>query len=209
MQRFSFGRIVAVGAFLAAAAPAAQAQAPVPQCTQLGGAFTAEQIVAACTAVIQSGKVQGPALAALLTFRGYAQEEMDQPELAIADFSAAIELEPTAARFDARCSTRSLEDQLEAALADCNEALKRTPQSADVLDSRGFVYMKMGRYDEAIIDLNAALALKPGFTNAMFTRGIAKLRKGDSISGLADIAAAKAIELGVGDRFQFYGVSEK
>lgn len=203
MQALSFGRIATVALFFVLAGPA-QAQ----QCTALGGAFTAEQIVPACTAAIQAGGTP-PVTAQLLTLRAYAHEELDKPDLAIADFTAAIALQPTAARYDARCSTRALENQLPEALSDCNEALKMQPGFAEALDSRGFVYLQMGRYDEAIVDFNAALAIVPGYTNSIYSRGIAKIRKGDPVSGLADLAAAKAIELGIGDRFQFYGVSEK
>ncbi len=207
MKKFLFAAVFVTGTF-SSLASVAHAQMN-PACTWLGAAYTEEQIAQACTSEIQSGKYQGSVLSALLTYRGFAHEKLDRADLAIADYTAAIALEPTAARFDARCSVLALEDKFQEALADCNEALKFNPTSPDALDSRGFVYLKLGRLDEAIVDFNAALNLAPGFTNAMFSRGVAKLRKGDAVGGLADIASAKAIELGIGERFEFYGVVAK
>ena len=96
---------------------------------------------------------------------------------------------------------------LNLALADCNEALRLSPGSADARDSRGFVYLRLGRHDEAIIDYNEALRLRPNFQNALYGRGLARMRKGDTIAGLADIAASKGFEVAIAERFGFYGVT--
>ena len=49
--------------------------------------------------------------------------------------------------------------RLQEALADCNEALKLKPDYINALDSRGFVQLRMGKYDEAIADYDAALQI--------------------------------------------------
>jgi tetratricopeptide (TPR) repeat protein len=94
---------------------------------------------------------------------------------------------------------------LQAALSDCNEALRLKPDSA-TLDSRGLTYLKMGQWDSAIDDYSSALRLDPKLASSLYGRGLAKLKKGDTAGGNADIAAAEAIEANVVEDFARYGV---
>jgi len=73
-----------------------------------------------------------------------------------------------------------------------------------VLDSRGFVYLKLGQFDNAIADYNAVLKLKPKLAISLYNRGLAKQKKGDSAGGDADIAAAKAIDPKIADKLTGY-----
>lgn len=200
-------RFLCSACLLAGFASTASAQTPEQLCANATGQYTSEQRITGCSAAIRSGKYLGAALAAYYTHRATAYDYEDDFEKAIVDYSEAIRLEPTVRRYDARCSSRSIVNQLDLALADCNSALKVAPRDPDALDSRGFVYLKLGRFDEAIIDYNTALSVRPSFQNALFGRGIARLRKGDSAGGNADIAAAKAIEAEVAERFSEYGVA--
>ena len=97
--------------------------------------------------------------------------------------------------------------QLQAALSDCNEALRLRPDFANALDSRGFVHLKSGRYDEAIVDYDAALRLDPKKLASLYGRGMAKRRKQDIAGGNADIAAARALKPEISMDFARYGVS--
>ena len=49
--------------------------------------------------------------------------------------------------WNGRCWTRALAGPLQAALADCNEALRLQPNVAATWDSRGFTYLKMAQWD--------------------------------------------------------------
>jgi tetratricopeptide (TPR) repeat protein len=95
---------------------------------------------------------------------------------------------------------------LQAALGDCNEALRLKPDVAATLDSRGLTYLKMGQWDSAIDDYSSALRLDPKLASSLYGRGLAKLKKGDTAGGTADIAAAEAIEANVVEGFARYGV---
>ena len=97
--------------------------------------------------------------------------------------------------------------QLQPALADCNEALRLRPDFANALDSRGFVHLKAGRYDEAIADYDAALRIDPKKVASLYGRGMAKRRKQDFAGGNADIAAARALKPDVSAEFARYGIS--
>ena len=76
----------------------------------------------------------------------------------------------------------------------------------DVLDTRGFVNLRLGRADDAIKDYDAALKLDPKLAGALYGRGLAKMRKGDRAGGSADVAAAKRIRSDIAEEFSRYGV---
>ena len=91
------------------------------------------------------------------------------------------------------------------ALADCNAALKIKADAADVLDTRGFVYLKLGQTDNAIKDFDAALKGDPKLAVSLYGRGLAKLRRGDRNGGNSDMAAAQAIKFDIAEAFSRYG----
>ena len=108
---------------------------------------------------------------------------------------------------DDRCWARAeWGRELDAALADCNAALALKPGSPAILDSRGFVQLRLGQYDQAIDDYDAALAIAPRMANSLFGRGLAEMFAGRTAEGGADIAVAKGVEPGVEARFAGYGV---
>ena len=66
------------------------------------------------------------------------------------DYGHVTKLQPqNAAAWNSRCWTRATIGRLQDALGDCNEALKLKPDYINALDSRGFVLLRMGKYDEA------------------------------------------------------------
>jgi tetratricopeptide (TPR) repeat protein len=97
-------------------------------------------------------------------------------------------------------------DQLQAALKDCEEALRIRPVYPDALDSRGFVHLKSGRFARAIADFNAALQGNNRLVSSLYLRGVAKLRSGMTADGNKDIAAAKNLNPGIADQFAKYGI---
>ncbi len=93
-----------------------------------------------------------------------------------------------------RCWARVLTGQgLDQALDDCTFAVRRRPKGADFLESRGFVYLRQGRYDKAARDYDAALALDPKLAWALYGRGLARQHLGQAAAGAADVAAATAL----------------
>ncbi|HRF07765.1 MAG TPA: tetratricopeptide repeat protein [Xanthobacteraceae bacterium] len=126
----------------------------------------------------------------------------------LADFSTAIILAPDHPEaHNGRCWLRAtFGRELPEALDDCNNAIKIISDDPDFLDSRGFVYFRMRRYDDAIADYNAALKIAPQKAHSLFGRGLAKLGKGDQAGSAADIAAAKAINADIAARYESYGV---
>lgn len=129
---------------------------------------------------------------------GRTDEFIDQLQL----LDDALSRDPiNASLLNNRCWLRVInDDDLDAALADCNAAVRIDPRSAAALDSRGLVHLKRGEFALAIADYDAALALEPGRGHYLYGRGIARLRLGQT-EGQADLAAGEAAEPGIGGTY--------
>ena len=132
----------------------------------------------------------------LLVAQSY--EAADIPESAIASYNQWIDANPKDERLafalNGRCWARAeLNRELDQALSDCNRALRLRPGTADILDSRGLVNLRLGHYDLAIADYDAALKLRPKTAWSLFGRGLAELKLGNTAKGQADLKAAAEI----------------
>jgi tetratricopeptide (TPR) repeat protein len=96
--------------------------------------------------------------------------------------------------------------QLDAAMADCNEAIRLDPKNAEALDSRGFVNFRMANYPAAIADYTAALAIDSKQASSLYMRGIAEAKQGNKAASDADVAAAKAIDPQVSAGYDSMGI---
>lgn len=92
--------------------------------------------------------------------------------------------------------------RLEQALLDCDAALALSPESAAILDSRGMVLLRLGRFEDAIAAYDAALAKAPTLVPSLYGRGLARAALGDAAGGQADIEAALAIRPRAADDFR-------
>ena len=123
-----------------------------------------------------------------------------------------------------RCWLRAKANQdLPEALEDCNQALALTPSAAAemgtfigtklapenpaFLDSRGLVYLRLGRLKDAIRDYDSALNTDPRMSTSLYGRGLAELRLGDKTSGQADLAAAQKLYPGIAQDFAGMGLT--
>jgi tetratricopeptide (TPR) repeat protein len=94
---------------------------------------------------------------------------------------------------------------LDAALKECNEAVRLGPDSMAALDSRAFVLLRLGRIDEALADYGKALATRPMAPSYM-GRAIAFTRKGDQARAAADRNEALKLDPHAETRFAEYGL---
>jgi tetratricopeptide (TPR) repeat protein len=140
--------------------------------------------------------------------RGAAYQRKGDFARAAADYGEVTRLQPNNLdAWSARCWVRAISpNQAPQALSDCNAALKIKADAADVLDTRGFVYLKLGQTDNAIKDFDAALKADPKLAGSLYGRGIAKTRKGDRNGAGTDFAAAKAIKPDIAEEFARYGL---
>jgi tetratricopeptide (TPR) repeat protein len=124
------------------------------------------------------------------------------------DMDASVTAAPSAAEpLNSRCWYRATNGrELDAALKDCNAALKLKPGESAYLDSRGMVQLRLGRFSASISDYDAALKTRPTQAASLYGRGLARLKAGDPKGGAADLAAAKAASPEVEAEFAGYGL---
>jgi tetratricopeptide (TPR) repeat protein len=143
-----------------------------------------------------------------LVARGIAYARNGQDAPAQRDFAAARRPDLNSAQLNNMCWAKAIAGvALESALADCEAALRLSPDSATALDSRGFVLLRLGRLDEAIGDFDRALARAPSQAASLFARAVAYARKGDRAHSQADLAAAERIAPRIREIYAGYGVT--
>jgi tetratricopeptide (TPR) repeat protein/predicted aspartyl protease len=109
-----------------------------------------------------------------------------------------------------RCWLRTMSNQhLEQAQSDCNAALRLNPGMANALDSRGFLWLRQGKYDKSIADFDAALKIAPKGAWSLYGRGIDELRIGKLSEGKADIDAAIALLPDIAAQASRYGIAPR
>ena len=140
--------------------------------------------------------------------RGATYQRKGDYARAAADYGEVTKLQPNNIdAWSARCWVRAMTPgQAQQALSDCDQALKIKADVPDVLDTRGFVNLKLNQFDNAIKDYDAALKLDAKQAGSLYGRGLAKLRKGDRNGGTADINAAKGMKAGIAEEFARYGL---
>ncbi len=120
--------------------------------------------------------------------RAEACQSMGRYELAHADFSEAIKLDPE----DADCYSSRAEclkewyenssksDLIDQALADFDQAIRLDPEDSSFVTERGTMYRAAGRLQEAIDDFSTAIERDAESIYALSQRGQAYLECGDA-----------------------------
>lgn len=131
-------------------------------------------------------------------------------KLALRQFDRWIAWHPEDARISSalnnRCWFSAVGNyDLPKGLEDCNRVLDRVPNSANLLNSRAYVRLRMGQMDKAIADFNAALKLMPKYAWALYGRGVAERQKGLAHQSQVDVAAATALDAEIVDKGRRFG----
>lgn len=143
----------------------------------------------------------------LLTLRAIAYEKSGNSALADKDLAKARFEANTPEALNNMCwELATAGVSLASALDNCDAALAKLPGDVGFLTSRGFVLMKLGRYDDAISAYDRALKVNPWISTALYGRGICELRTGKNDAGQADIRTAMAMSYIVADDFAHYGL---
>lgn len=142
-----------------------------------------------------------PIKAELLAVAGRSEEA-----LSVID-AANAEKPGTPSLLNSACWVRAiLSTQLDSALKSCTKAIELADSGASILDSRGVVYFRMGRFDEAIADFDAALRLAPGLAPSLYMRGLSKVALDKREDGLRDLANAAVIRPEIAKEYEAYGL---
>lgn len=134
--------------------------------------------------------------------RSSAYEETKQYDLAISDASSAIAIMPdNAEAWNDRCWTRAVSGDLQNALPDCQKSLQLAPHDAGVLDSTGFVYLKLKNYPAAVTSYQSALAQNPKLATSLYGKGLAEQAAGNEAQATQDIEAAQRLDANIATEF--------
>ncbi|MFN8372113.1 MAG: tetratricopeptide repeat protein [Anaerolineae bacterium] len=95
----------------------------------------------------------------LLGMRGVALLSLGKAELAIADFSKALELRPTPDTYINRAIAYRDEGEFDLSIADCDEALRLRPQDISVHYEKAVTYRESGEYADAIASFKTVMAV--------------------------------------------------
>ncbi|MEZ5972016.1 MAG: tetratricopeptide repeat protein [Hyphomonadaceae bacterium] len=150
-----------------------------------------------------------PGLQAALDSRAAAlQQRLTSFEQDIARLDQRLQQTPRDPELlNGRCWLRVINnDNLDAALADCNASLAVRPNDPNVLDSRGLVQYKRGDYAAALADYDAAVRLAPDSGHFLYGRGLTRIALGMTEEGAADQARAEELAPGIARQYQSYNI---
>jgi tetratricopeptide (TPR) repeat protein len=172
----AFGLVV-----LPAAAPAADFATLVAQCASPDP----RTAIAACTDIIAAGDDMGAQRFTALTARARAELGLDEPDLTIADDTAALAINPQSGQaFETRGRAYDVKSNFTAAIADETQAVKYLPQNLDAVYWLGVVEDDAGSFKQAVVDQTKAIALSPYAEGAYIERAL-------DYDGLGDLTAER------------------
>jgi tetratricopeptide (TPR) repeat protein len=179
---------------LHASRTAAQTQQQIDWCNNSANAFSVDQQLVGCTALVESGRASAQDRAAAYTNRCWAYSDKGDPDRAITDCNEAIRLDPKLANaYLNRGKAHSDKSDFDKAVGDYDQAIELNPKSSMAYNDLCDAYLDKGDNDQAIADCNRAIQLDPTFALAYRNRGNAYRYKGEVGSASADYN--QAIEL--------------
>ncbi|MBB4314727.1 tetratricopeptide repeat protein [Roseospira marina] len=112
---------------------------------------------------LEAGETDPAAVWPILYRRGIAHERAGAWDAARADFERALELEPNQPEVLNYLGYSLMDrgENIEQALEMVREAVRQRPDDGYIVDSLGWGYYLLGRYDEAVEELERAVALRP------------------------------------------------
>jgi tetratricopeptide (TPR) repeat protein len=150
-----------------------------------------ERAIAGCTRMLESG-IDGRRRADGYVLRGNAYRLNGDQDRAIADYDAAISLDPTRAIvFADRGIANLAKGNHDRAIADFDEAVRLKPElKPAALFGRGTAYEAKGDHDRAIAEYSEGIRLQPRLALSYTGRGFSYENKGDHDRAVADYSEA-------------------
>jgi tetratricopeptide (TPR) repeat protein len=185
---------LALGAAIGLAlSPAVAQSTPEEKCNSKGHVPDDERL-AACTALIESGKYGQRGILTGLFVRAKISSHKQLFDAAIADYTEVIRLTPTnefayLERGRAYCN----KGEFDRAIADYDHVIELNPRSERAYGGRGDARLRNGDLDRAIADFDKAIALNPKDANAFVYRSAVFRAKDDLDRAMAD--CVQAIEI--------------
>jgi tetratricopeptide (TPR) repeat protein len=127
----------------------------------------------------------------ILMSRGQVCERNHDLDQALADYTQAIELNPSFGRaHTCRGLLQIQRHDLSSALTDLSTALLLEPENARAWNNRGTAYLQLNQLDLALSDFEHSISLCPGFVKALRNRGKVYYLQQNLPSALQSLTAA-------------------
>jgi tetratricopeptide (TPR) repeat protein len=111
--------------------------------------------------------------------------------------------------YNGRCWARvELGIELDKALDDCDEAVDGDSKNASYLDSRAWVYLRLGKLQKSLADFNRALAIRPAAAWSLYGRAVVHSRLGERALGQDDLVAARKAWPGIDGAVKLVGLPQ-
>jgi uncharacterized caspase-like protein/Tfp pilus assembly protein PilF len=185
---------------IAVASPATTTAAPslaavIADCSQT---LDADRQLRGCNEAIR----RNPTYAAGYHTRGNVYLTQKQFDLAISDYSKAIDIDPKMTlAYHNRAFSYSSKEQYDLAISDYSRAIAIDPNYVLAYLGRGFAYTNSKQYDLAIRDYGKVIATDPKPSRAYNGRGQAYFGKKQYDLAIGDFSRAIAIDPGVSDLY--------
>jgi lipoprotein NlpI len=181
------GAAILATSALQASRAEAQTQQQIDWCNNNSNAFSVDQRLIGCTALVESRQASMQDRAAGYSNRCWAYSDKGDPDRAIADCDDAIRLDPKLAdAYLNRGKAYSDKGDFDRAIADYDQAIELNPKSSVGYNNLCDAYLDKGDNDQAITDCDQAIRLDPKFAVAYRNRGNAYRYKGDVGNAMAD-----------------------
>src|SRR6202162_3638731 len=155
----------------------------------------ADERIAACTAMLNSGRLHGSPAGVAYALRGLAFLDRGDIAHAIADLNQAVALAPDfAPAYQNRGNAWYARGNYGQALADYDTAIKLDPNSPSPYVNRAAVRRDLGYVDGALEDYQKAISLGADSARLYGGRGQLYLRQRDYVHALSDFDHALQIE---------------
>ena len=152
---------------------------------------SADATITSCSELLSSGSLSATNRPIAYYDRGIGYEAKGQIDLAFADYTAALSLNPNYFEaFTNRGNMYRRKGQDDLAIADYTTSLRINPNYVLAYNNRGFVYHTKGQDDSAITDYNAALRIDPNYVFALKNRGYALFDMGRFNDAASDFGRA-------------------
>lgn len=104
--------------------------------------------------------------------RGISQRALKKPDLAYADYTKAVELNPKKPEFLVNRANASIDmKKIDDAMVDYAQAIKIDPTYAQAYAQRGILYTNQRRVDDALRDFAKSIEINPAYAEPYYNRG--------------------------------------
>jgi tetratricopeptide (TPR) repeat protein len=191
-----------VAAFAGSPVAAQQLPPDFARCVNQGGAFSPDEQISGCTAVVQSSHELEGLRALAYIKRGIIHWKTGDHDRGIADFSEAIKLDPADVSswfaYFYRGEVYTDRKDYDRAIADYSEAirlhpLKHNPSYASFHTRRALAYLKAGKAAQGLPDAERSLQLRPDDARTLDARGHIYEALGRREEAIADFRRALSL----------------